>query len=119
MKIQDTNLMTEILPFDPVIIVPLLGGIIGMSVGLVTIWTSFKTQQQKTRADAQSERLALENRLKEHFDLRIRIVDTEIDAIKTDLHTMDDTYTRKLEDRSRFFTEWATRLEEKISDDKP
>ena len=110
--------MTEIItfPFDPVIIIPFLGGIIGMSVGLVTIWTSFKTQQQKTRADAQAERLALENRLKEHLDLRIRIVETEIDAIKTDLHTMDDTYARKLEDRSRFFSEWVKRLEDKIGE---
>ncbi len=112
--------MTEIItfPFDPVIIIPFLGGIIGMSVGLVTIWTSFKTNQQKQKAEAQAENLASENRLKEHFDLRIRIVDTEIEAIKRDLHTMDDTYTHKLEDRSRFFTEWVKRIDDKMQDDK-
>lgn len=104
------------LPFDPLILIPVLGGLIGMSVGLVTIWTSFKTNQQKQKAEAQGERQALENRLKEYFDLRIRIVETQIEAINRDLHMMDDTYTRKLEDRSRFFTEWVKRLEEKIED---
>jgi hypothetical protein len=89
-----------------------------MSVGLVTIWSSFKTNQQKQKAEAQSERLALENRLKEHFDLRMKIIDTEMEGIRRDMNTMDDTYTRKLEDRSKFFTEWVERLEEKIKNGK-
>lgn len=106
--------MVDFLPFDPLILIPVLGGLIGMSVGLVTIWSNVKTNQQKQKADSQAADAASENRLKEYFDLRVRIVETEITALKQEIHTMDDTYTRKLEDRSRFFTEWATRLEEKI-----
>lgn len=108
--------MVDVFSFDPIIVIPFLGGILGMAVGLVTIWTSFKTSQQKQKADAQAERSALENRLKEHLDLRMKIIDTEMEGIRRDMNTMDDTYTRKLEDRSRFFSEWATRLEEKIKD---
>ncbi len=89
-----------------------------MSVGLVTIWNSFKNNQQKQKAESQAATQASENRLKEYFDLRIRIIDTEINAIKTSLQTMDSTYSHKLEDRSRFFTEWVTRLEEKIKNGK-
>jgi septin family protein len=111
--------MASLLSFDPLIIIPFLGGIIGMSVGLVTIWNSFKNNQQKQKTETQAAAAASENRLKEYFDLRIRIVDTEVEALKRDLHTMDDNYTRKLEDRSRFFTEWVTRLEEKIKNGKP
>lgn len=111
--------MTDFFPFDPLILIPVIGGLLGMAVGMVTIWNSVKANQQKQKADAQAADAASENRLKEYFDLRVRIVETEITALKQEIHTMDDTYTRKLEDRSRFFTEWATRLEEKIEDGKP
>ena len=104
---------------DPLIVIPIVAGLVGMAVGLVTIWNSVKTNQQKQKADSEAADISSENRLKEYFDLRIRIVDTEIEALKRDLHTMDDTYTHKLEDRSRFFTEWVKRLEEKIKNGKP
>lgn len=109
---------TSFIPLDPVIIIPFLGGIIGMSVGLVTIWTSFKNNQQKQRAEAQAIAVATENRLKEYFELRIKILCTELEAVKCNLNTMNDTYTQKLEDRSRFFTDWVKRLEDKIKDAK-
>ena len=104
------------LVFDPLIIIPLLGGIIGMTVGMITIWTSFKNYQQKQKTEQLAAIISLENRLKEYFDLRMRILDTRLDAVIADLKTMNDTYTQKLEDRSRFFTDWVKRLEEKISD---
>ena len=115
--------MTNFLGFDPVVLIPILGGLIGMAVGLVTIWNSVKTNQQKQRADSMEADVASENRLKEYFDLRVRIVETEIEGLKRDMHTMDETYTRKLEDRSAFFSAWVERIEEKIQDrdknDKP
>lgn len=108
--------MTDFLTFDPVVLIPILAGLIGMAVGLVTIWNSVKTNQQKQRADSMEADAASENRLKEYFDLRVRIVETEIEGLKRDLKTMDDTYTRKLEDRSAFFSAWVERIEEKIED---
>jgi len=108
--------MVDLLTFDPVVLIPILGGLIGMAVGLVTIWNSVKSSQQKQRADSQAADIASENRLKEYFDLRVRIVETEIEGLKRDLKTMDDTYTRKLEDRSAFFSAWVERIEEKIED---
>ena len=110
--------MASLLSFDPLIIIPFLGGLIGMSVGLVTIWNSFKNNQQKQKTDTQAAAVASENRLKEYFDLRLRILDTDIANIKSNLHTMNETYTQKLEDRSRFFTDWVKRLEEKIENGK-
>jgi len=107
---------TNLIGFDPVVLIPILGGLIGMAVGLVTIWNSVKTNQQKQRADSLEADAASENRLKEYFDLRVRIVETEIEGLERDIHTMDDTYTRKLEDRSAFFSAWAERLEEKLQD---
>ena len=108
--------MVDLLTFDPVVLIPILGGLIGMAVGLVTIWNSVKSSQQKQRADSQAADIASENRLKEYFDLRVRIVETEIEGLKRDLKTMDDTYTRKLEDRSAFFSAWVERIEEKMED---
>jgi len=110
--------MVDHLSFDPVILIPLLGGLIGMAVGMVTIWNSVKTNQQKQKADSLAADVASENRLKEYFDLRVRIVETEMEGLKRDIKTMDETYTRKLEDRSAFFSAWVERIEEKISDDK-
>ena len=108
--------MTDFLTLDPVVLIPLLAGLTGMAVGLVTIWNSVKSSQQKQRADSQAADIASENRLKEYFDLRVRIVETEIEGLKRDLKTMDDTYTRKLEDRSAFFSAWVERIEEKMED---
>ena len=87
--------MASLLSFDPLIIIPFLGGIIGMSVGLVTIWNSFKNNQQKQKMETQAATQASENRLKEYFDLRLRILDTDIDNIKYNLHTINETYTQK------------------------
>jgi len=108
--------VVDVFTFDPVVLIPLLGGLIGMAVGMVTIWNSVKTNQQKQKADTIAADVASENRLKEYFDLRVRIVETEVEGLKRDLHTMDDTYTRKLEDRSAFFSAWVERIEEKIED---
>ena len=108
--------MADFNTFDPIILIPFLGGLIGISVGLVTIWSSIKTNQQKQKSDTQAAAIESEDRIKEYFDLRIRIVETKIEAINNELHTMDDTYTNKLEDRSRFFTEWVERLEQKMAD---
>ena len=106
--------MVDVFTFDPVVLIPLLGGLIGMAVGMVTIWNSVKTNQQKQKADTIAADVASENRLKEYFDLRVRIVETEVEGLKRDIKTMDDTYTRKLEDRSAFFSTWVERIEEKI-----
>jgi len=106
--------VVDVFTFDPVVLIPLLGGLIGMAVGMVTIWNSVKTNQQKQKADTIAADVASENRLKEYFDLRVRIVETEVEGLKRDIKTMDDTYTRKLEDRSAFFSTWVERIEEKI-----
>jgi len=99
---------------DPLILVPLLGGFVGMAVGLVTIWSQVKSTRSKQKQDIEESNLASENRLKEFFDLKFTIVDVKMDAIKNEIKQQDETYTRKLEDRSKFFSDWVIRLEKLI-----
>jgi len=99
---------------DPLILVPLLGGFVGMAVGLVTIWSQVKSTRSKQKQDIEESNLASENRLKEFFDLKFTIVDVKMDAIKNEIKQQDETYTRKLEDRSKFFSDWVIRLEKRI-----
>ena len=100
---------------DPLVLVPLLGGFIGMAVGLVTIWSQVKSTRSKQKQDIEESNLASENRLKEFFDLKFTIVDVKMDAIKNEIKQQDVNYTRKLEDRSRFFSDWVIRLEKRIT----
>jgi len=106
--------MAELDVTDPLVIVPLLGGFIGMAVGLVTIWSQVRSTRSKQKQDIDASNLASENRLKEFFDLKFTIVDVKMEAIKQEIKQQDENYTRKLEDRSRFFSDWVIRLEKLI-----
>jgi hypothetical protein len=102
---------------DPLILFPLLGGFVGMAVGLVTIWSQVKSTRSKAKADVDASNLASENRLKEFFDLKFSIFDVKMENLKDDIKIQDATYTRKLEDRSRFFMDLLDKLEKKFLGD--
>lgn len=107
----------DIAGIDPLIIVPILGGFIGMAVGLVTIWSQFKSSKNKQQADIEASNREHENRLKEFFDLKFTIFDVKMDNLQKDIKQQDETYTRKLEDRSRFFMDLLQKLETKLTGD--
>lgn len=78
---------------DPLVVVPLAGGFIGMAVGLVTIWTSIKNSRQQQKRDIERSNIESENRLKEFFDLKLKLFES------------------RLEQNYIYFKEWIQRIE--------
>lgn len=78
---------------DPLVIVPLLGGFIGMAVGLVTIWSSIKNSRQQQKSDTERSNIASENRIKEFIDLKLKLLESRL----------DQNYV--------YFKEWIQRIE--------
>lgn len=99
---------------DPLQLIPTIGVIIGMIVGLLGIWNSIKTRQEKTRADIDQSILDSEKRVKEYFDLKFSIFDIKLENVKQEIKTQDEVYTRKLEDRSKFFMGLLEKIERKL-----
>ena len=103
---------------DPINLIPTIGVIVGMIVGLFGIWNSIKTRQDKTREDIDQSILDSEKRVKEYFDLKFSIFDIKLENVQKEIHTQDATYTRKLEDRSNFFMGLLKKMERKIEGKK-
>ena len=66
---------------DPLQLIPMLGVVVGMMVGLVGIYNSIKTRQRETKKDIETSIVLSENRLKEFFDVKFKVVDTQTVAI--------------------------------------
>lgn len=110
---------------DPLQFIPMMGVIVGMMVGLVGIWNSIKARQRETKQDIETAIVRSEDRLKEFFEVRFKVVDTQTGAInqrldrqlgdlKDQIITTEKTYHGKLDDRSRFFSEWLERVEKEV-----
>ena len=95
---------------DPLQWVPLIGGFIGMAVGLLSIWSTIKTAARNQKKDMEESNLASENRMKEFFDLKLKVVDVKIDAIKDDVEKQEG----KDSESHGFFKDWLQRLEDEI-----
>lgn len=110
---------------DPLQFIPMMGVVVGMLVGLVGIWNSIKARQRETKQDIETAIIRSEGRLKEFFEVRFKVVDTQTGSINQRLdrqlgdlkdqitHT-DKTYQGKLDDRSRFFSDWLERVEKEV-----
>ena len=58
-----------------------MGVVVGMLVGLVGIWNSIKARQRETKQDIETAIIRSEGRLKEFFEVRFKVVDTQTGAI--------------------------------------
>ena len=111
--------------FDPLDIVPLLGVVIGMAVGLVGIWNTIKSRQAETKRDIEQSAIASENRLKEFFEARFKVSDTQIAGInqridrqvgdlKETVKDHAETVQRHITERENFFKDWIQRIEDEV-----
>lgn len=110
---------------DPIQFIPMMGVVVGMLVGLVGIWNSIKARQRETKQDIETAIIRSEGRLKEFFEVRFKVVDTQTGAInqrldrqlgdlKDQIINTEKTYHQKLDDRSRFFSDWMERVEKEV-----
>ena len=110
---------------DPLQFIPMMGVVVGMLVGLVGIWNSIKARQRETKQDIETAIIRSEGRLKEFFEVKLKVVDTQTVAInqrldrqlgdlKDQISSTEQTYHGKLDDRSRFFSEWLERVEREV-----
>lgn len=110
---------------DPLQLIPTLGVVVGMLAGLYGIYNSIKARQRETKKDIEDSIIRSESRLKEFFEVRFKVVDTQTGAInqrldrqlgdlKDQIITTEKTYHQKLDDRSRFFSEWMERVEREV-----
>lgn len=93
-----------------------------MAVGLAGIYNSIKTRQRETKKDIEDNSIATETRIKDFLEVRFKVVDVQTAAInqrldrqfgdlKEQIAMQEQTYHGKLDDRSRFFSEWLERVE--------
>lgn len=110
---------------DPLNIIPTLGLVTGMIVGLVGIWNTIKNQKRETKKDIESSNQALEGRLKEFFDARFKVVDVQniginqrIDRqmgdIKDTIKGHSELIDKRISERENFFKEWIQRIEDEV-----
>lgn len=111
--------------FDPLQFIPTMGVVIGMVAGLYGIYNSIKARQRETKQDIETSIVRSETRLKEFFEVRFKVVDTitvainqrldrQLGDLKDQIISTEKTYHQKLDDRSRFFSEWMERVEKEV-----
>jgi len=111
--------------FDLLNIVPLLGVVMGMAVGMVGIWNTIKARQQETKRDIEQSSIASENRLKEFFEARFKVSDAQIAGINQridrqvgDLKEAVKEHSERVEkhmgERENFFRDWIQRVEDEV-----
>lgn len=111
--------------FDILDIVPLLGVVVGMAVGLVGIWNTIKARQAETKKDIQSSAIASETRLKEFMEVRFKVVDAQtiginqridrqINDLKDIVKEHSEDIRRHIGEREIFFRDWIQRVEDEI-----
>lgn len=95
---------------DPLQWVPLIGGFIGMAVGLLAIWSTVRTAAREQKKDMEDSNKASEERMKEFFDLKLKVVDVKMDSLKAEVTKQDGNVT----ETHNFFKDWLQRLEDEI-----
>lgn len=88
--------MDSIFGYEPLIIIPLIGGFIGMAVGLVTIWTQIRSLKIKQKEAADASNQASENRIKEYLGLKLENIENKMNQTNT------------------YFKEWIERIEKEV-----
>jgi len=111
--------------FDLFNVIPLIGVIVGMLVGLVGIWNTIKTRQRETKKDIEESTLLSENRIKEFMEVRFKVVDAQTTSINQRLDRQlgdlkelikDDSNSIRqyIKERESFFKDWIQRVEDEI-----
>lgn len=110
---------------DPLQLIPTLGIVVGMMVGLVGIWNSIKARQRETKQDIETSIVSSENRLKEFFEVRFKVVDAQTTGInqridrqmgdiKEQIKDHSERVSKQLTERESFFKDWIQRVEDEI-----
>lgn len=85
---------------NPLVIVPIVGGLIGIGVGMVSIWSMVKNMKRNQKLDMDISNQESEKRLKEFFNLKMVILEN------------------KIEQHYVYFKEWIQRVEKDVDDRK-
>lgn len=98
---------------DPLQFIPIMGVIVGMFAGLYGIYNSIKVRQRETKKDIETSIVLSENRLKEFFEVRFKVVDTitiainqrldrQLGDLKEQIKDHSETITKRISEREIF-----------------
>ncbi len=110
---------------DPLQLIPIIGVVVGMLVGLFGIYNSIKQRQRETKQDIEASITGSENRLKEFFEARFKVVDAltgginqridrQMGDLKEQIKDHAENVTRQMSEREHFFRDWIQRIEDEI-----
>lgn len=110
---------------DPLQFIPIMGVIVGMFAGLYGIYNSIKVRQRETKKDIETSIVLSENRLKEFFEVRFKVVDTitiainqrldrQLGDLKEQIKDHSETITKRISEREAFFKDWIQRVEDEV-----
>ena len=96
---------------DPLQFIPTLGIVVGMMVGLVGIWNSIKARQRETKQDIETSIVSSENRLKEFFEIRFKVVDVQTAGINQRIDRQMGDIKEQIKDQSERITKHVSERE--------
>lgn len=110
---------------DPLQLIPTLGVVIGMVAGLYGIYNSIKARQRETKQDIEKSIISSEDRLKEFFEVRFKVVDAitvainqrldrQLGDLKEQIKDHSETITKRISERETFFKDWIQRVEDEV-----
>ena len=110
---------------DPLQFIPIMGVIVGMFAGLYGIYNSIKTRQRETKQDIENSITSSEERLKEFFEVRFKVVDTitvainqrldrQLGDLKEQIKDHSEAVMKHISERESFFKDWIQRVEDEI-----
>ncbi len=102
-----------------------MGVVVGMLAGLYGIYNSIKQRQRETKQDIEASITSSEERLKEFFEVRFKVVDTitiginqrldrQLGDLKEQIKDHSETITKRISERETFFKDWIQRVEDEV-----
>ena len=98
---------------DLFVLTPVIAGFVGIAIGFFGIYSNIKTTKAKARAQLEKSIVDVKCDLKEYVRLKLDIMDTKVDSVKSEMRHSQELESRAKENREHF-TKWNQRIEDKI-----
>lgn len=104
---------SNILSFDPLVFIPLVGVLIGIIVGLLGIWTSIKSRSREQKDDLKDSLEQVIIWTREYVKIKAETTDTKIDSVRNEMKQMYEMEAKN-DQLLQFFAKWNQRIEDRI-----
>lgn len=99
--------------FDVFVLTPFIGVLIGITVGLLGIWSNIKARSRQQREDMKASIEEVIIWTREYVHTKMDNMDVKVESVRNEMKQMHDMEAQ--DDRvMQFFTKWNQRIEDRI-----